>query len=66
MFKYALRLCNVHVLYCIPGSPTCVRFELVKSPEVRYCAVDGAISINKPSVNNNNNSSPSSSSSSSL
>ena len=24
---------NVHVLYCIPGSPTCVRFEL-KRPEV--------------------------------
>ena len=29
---------------CIPGSPTCVRFELVKSPEVT-CAVDGAMTV---------------------
>ena len=30
---YVLRLCNVHVLYCM----CCAIFELVKSPEVTLC-----------------------------
>ena len=34
---YVSCLYDVHILYCIPGSPTCVRFELVKRPEVTLC-----------------------------
>ena len=47
-------LYNVHVWYCIPGSPnayynyvTCVRFEVVKSPKVTLCGCQGY----KPSIN---------------
>ena len=37
--KVVLRVYNVHVLYCTPGSPyvTCVRFELEKGPKVTLC-----------------------------
>ena len=39
-------------MYCIPGSPTCARFELVKSPEVTLC---GWCGYNyKPWINNIN------------
>ena len=34
---YVLHLYNVHVLYCIPGGRTCIRFELVKSSDVTLC-----------------------------
>ena len=47
---YALHLYNVHVFSCIPGTPTCVRFELVKSPCVTLCGWRGY----KPWINNNN------------
>ena len=44
---YVLRLYYVYVLYYIPGSPTCVRFELVKITDVTLCGWLGY----KPSVN---------------
>ena len=44
IYIFVLRLYNLHVLYCIPGSPNAyymffcgVRFELVKNPEVTLC-----------------------------
>ena len=36
---YVLCLYDVHVLYRIHGSPTFVRVELVKSPEVTLCKI---------------------------